>query len=647
MAQSATAPTDAVAAGAVHGNLPVKEGGRALTRDDLESWLDGYVPRSLKRGDIAGAVIVVVKDGQVVLQKGYGYSDVATRRPFDAETTLLRPGSVSKLMTWTAVMQLVEQGKINLDADVNTYLDFKVPPFHGRPVTMRNLMTHTPGFQAAYNDLVLAYPERVEPLGVYLKRVLPDRVYTPGEVPAYSNYGVALAGYIVQRVSGAPFEDYMDQHVLQPLGMNHSTFRQPLPATLQPYVSNGYRLASDPAKPYEMFSIPPAGSSAVTAADMSKFMIAHLQDGEYNGQRILRPETVHLMHDTRYTTIGPSLHRMLLGFYEYDRNGHRIIGHDGDSLWFHSVLQLYVDEHVGLFISMNSIGRDGATRALRNDLEGDFADRYFPGETARPAPPVAVAVAKADATKIAGRYYASVSEPNTFLSLGNLLDQTTVTTDGTGHIQASSLVKANGELKTFEEIAPFVWQEVNGKERLAAKLVDGKVVMWGSDLDPTGAYLPVSPAHDSAWLVPALIASILALLLTGILWPVGVLVRRHFGARFALEGRSAHSHRWINIGALASGILMVAWLTTVGYMAANLYFSSALKPWLLSLHLLSDIVFPLTTVFALWNAWQVWSTRRGWRNLFAWIWSVVLVLASGTLLWVALAYHLVGVGLKF
>jgi CubicO group peptidase (beta-lactamase class C family) len=632
-------------------HAPTSPAAHSLIHDDLESWFDGYVPYNLQRGNIAGAVVVVVKDGQVVFQKGYGYSDVESRRPFDAETTVLRPGSVSKLMTWTAVMQLVEQGKINLDTDINGYLNFKIPPFQGKPITMRNLMTHTPGFAASYTDLVKPYPERIPPLGEYLKHQLPDRILAAGEVPAYSNYGAALAGYIVQRVSGLPFDDYMDQFIFHPLDMAHSTFRQPISAQLQPFMASGYKLASDPAKPYEMFAIAPAGSSAVTGADMAKFMIAHLQDGEYKGQRILQSATAHLMHDTRFTSISPSVDSMLLGFYEFDRNGHRIIGHEGDTLWFHSVLQLFVDDHVGLFISMNSLGNDNASRSLRKGLEDDFADRYFPaGVVAHVA--LSSDIARTDAAKIVGQYYPSLSEPNNILSLGNLFQQSEVTSDAAGHIQASSVVGVNGQAIVFEEVAPFVWNEVGGKERLAAKVVDGKVIMWGADAadSATIANLPVSPWLDAVWLVPALIASLAALLLTAVLWPISILVRRHYRVPFKLVGQCAQSYRWVRIGAAASSILMLSWLSTVAIMVVNFYFRSTLQPWFLTLHILSDFVFPLTVYCALWDGWHVWTTRKGrgwWGSSLTLIWSAILILSSCTLLWVATAFHLIGIDVNF
>ncbi len=214
-----------------------------LTATDAEAWLDGYMPYALKRGGVAGAVVVVVKDGQVLVEKGYGVSDTKTGAPVDPKKTLFRPGSVSKLFTWTAVMQQVEAGKIDLDADVNKYLDFKIPPRDGKPVTMRNIMTHTTGFEETSKGLIVLEPKNLPTLEHELKKWVPTRVFAPGTTPAYSNYGAALAGYIVQRVSGEDFDAYVENHIFKPLGMANATFRQPLPASLAPQMSKGYNSA--------------------------------------------------------------------------------------------------------------------------------------------------------------------------------------------------------------------------------------------------------------------------------------------------------------------------------------------------------------------------------------------------------------------
>src|SRR5215468_8267612 len=216
----AAAPENAAATAATPSAAPAAV---ALTATDVESWLDGYLPYALKTGDIAGAVVVVVKDGEILTERGYGYSDVAARKPVDPKLTLFRPGSVSKLFTWTAVMQLVEQGKINLDADVNQYLDFKIPPRDGQPITMRNLMQHTAGFEEQAKGTIT---ESSSPsYEVLLKAWVPARVFAPGTTPAYSNYGASLAGYIVQRVSGEPFDAYIEKHIFAPLEMKYSSFR--------------------------------------------------------------------------------------------------------------------------------------------------------------------------------------------------------------------------------------------------------------------------------------------------------------------------------------------------------------------------------------------------------------------------------------
>ena len=263
-----------------------------LNAADLEAWLDGFMPYALEQTDVAGSVVVVVKDGKVLLQKGYGYSDLAKRTPVDPERTLFRPGSVSKLFTWTAVMQLVEQGKLDLDEDVNKYIDFKIPPYQGKPVTLRNIMTHTTGMEEVIRGLIANDEKEILPLDTTLKHWVPEREYAPGSTPAYSNYATALAGYIVERVSGQPFDQYIAQHIFAPLGMQHSTFSQPIQKNLLAMTSKGYKSASDgKEQPYEYINLAPAGSLASPGSDMGKFMIAHLNNGAFGDQRILREET--------------------------------------------------------------------------------------------------------------------------------------------------------------------------------------------------------------------------------------------------------------------------------------------------------------------------------------------------------------------
>ncbi|MCI0611348.1 beta-lactamase family protein, partial [bacterium] len=346
-----------------------------LSAKDLEAFLDGVMPLQLKREDIAGAVIVIVKDGSILFSKGYGYADVAKKKPVSVEDTLFRPGSISKLFTWTSVMQLVEQGKLDLDKDINTYLDFKIPDTFPKPITLRNLMTHSPGFEETIKDLFTDKPEGIIPLGKYLSTHIPRRIFPPGETTAYSNYGTSLAGYIVERVSGQPLYKYIEENIFEPLGMSHSSFEQPLPKNLAPLMSNGYKLGSDDPNPFEIVIAYPAGSLTSAGGDMAKFMIAHLQDGQFENHAILKPETARLMH-AQALTYDPAAHGMCLGFYEESRNGLRIFGHGGDTVYFHSDLHLIPEKNFGFFISYNSGGK-GEIDA-RGAVWEKLLDRYFP-----------------------------------------------------------------------------------------------------------------------------------------------------------------------------------------------------------------------------------------------------------------------------
>src|SRR5436305_3499515 len=320
----------------------IKEPPHELTATDVEAFLAGFMPMQLERENIAGAVVCVVKDGKVLFSKGYGYSNVEKKTPVSPDNTLFRPGSISKLFTWTAVMQLVQHGKLDLDRDINDYLDFKIPPAFSKPITLRNLLTHTPGFEETVKGLFIPENATVLSLKEYLTRHLPRRIFPPGVVPAYSNYGVTLAGYIVERVSGREFNDYVTENIFKPLGMLHSTFAQPLPPDLKPLMSAGYELGSDKPKAFENVQVAPAGALSITAADISHFMIAHLQDGKFENAQILSPEVARQMH-SRQLCFHPELNGMALGFYEENQNGHHIIGHGGDTLYFHSDLHLVLD----------------------------------------------------------------------------------------------------------------------------------------------------------------------------------------------------------------------------------------------------------------------------------------------------------------
>ena len=630
---AAPAPTEPVASSAT----PV------LTRADAEAWMDGFLPYALAAGDIAGAVVVVVKDGQVLLQKGYGYADVKTRAPVDPQATLFRPGSVSKLFTWTAVMQLVEQGKLDLDADLNRYIDFKIPPRDGKPMTLRQVMTHTTGLEEQIRALITADDAEITPLGDALKHWVPERIHQPGTTPAYSNYATALAGYIVERVSGESFDDYIERHIFQPLGMAHSSFRQPLPKALLDGMSKGYAKASEgEAKPYEFISLAPAGSLAATGADMARFMIAHLQDGAYGDARILGTDTARKMHSTGQQSVGP-LNRMMLGFYETSVNGHRAISHGGDTQWFHSDLQLFLDDGIGLFVSMNSSGRDGATGHIRYALSRGFADRYLPGTPAR-SKGVSAGDARAHAQQLAGSYTSSRRPDSTFLSLANLLGPVKVVANEDGTISVTLALGPGGAPKKWREVAPYLWQDTASTDRLSADVVDGKVTRFS--MEP---YAPIMVFQRlSTWAslaLPLLVASLAVLLLTVLAWPVSALVRRYYGVSYRLSGQDARMHRLARIAALLVLVAAGGALALVAVMLSKLEMTSPDTDGLIiGLRLFATVALPVGTALAAWNAWHAVRARR---RLLAKLWALLLALACLFLLWIGFANHLIGFGANY
>jgi len=616
----------------------------SLTRADLEAWLDGFIPYAINKGDIAGAIVVVVKDGQVLLQKGYGYADVEKKTPVDADRTLFRPGSVSKLFTWTAVMQQVERGKLDLDADVNQYLDFKIPPGpDGEPLRLRNIMTHTPGFEEAVKELISEDESRIQPLGDTLKTWVPHRIFKAGTTPAYSNYATALAGYIVERSSGMSFDDYLDQNIFSPLGMQHASFRQPLPEKLKPDVAQGYEKATDKPKDYEYINLAPAGSLAATGADMARFMIAHLQNGAYGEQRILSEETAKTMHGTPLTII-PGVNRMLLGFYETDTNGHRIISHGGDTQYFHSDLHLYVDDGVGYFISFNSAGKDGAVGPIRDAFYRYFADRYFPGPAAEGK--VDDATAKQHAAEIAGSYIVSRRAEDNFLSILNLLQPTKVAVNEDGTISVPLLTDLNGEPTKWREVAPYRWREADGKARLAAEAKDGEVTRFTAEwISPFMVFDRSSGLKGIGWLMPATIVSLAALTLTVVFWPIAAIVRRHYRKPLPYAGREAKAYRWVRIGALASLVGIGGWIGLIFWLFSNLTMLTSRFDWLVVLlHVVGTIAVFAGLALALWHLSVVWKAPK--RRLGK-LWAVVLAFSTLICAWVAIAYHLVGISANY
>jgi len=356
-----------------------------VTPENVAAFFDSYLPQLLDGSHIPGAAVSVVSGGEQVYQGGFGVSDVDSGRPVDPEDTAFFIASVTKLFTGSAVMQQVERGHLDLDTDVNTYLKtFQIPDtYPGRPITMRNLLTHTAGFDGLILATGATDPADVLPLGEYVETYLPDRIRPPGETSSYDNFAVSLAGYVVETVSGTPFADYIRDNVFAPLGMTMSSLAQPAPEALTAALSKGYTPVDGEQTVVGSqygFDAPAGAGTISTAADMSRFMLAHLA----GGTGILSPESAAMMHERQFGN-HPALPGICLIFMEQNLGGQRIIEHGGDSPGFHSGLWLFPEKDTGLFLTYNGDG--DAVGDPRVDLSEAFTEHFFPAAPADgPAP---------------------------------------------------------------------------------------------------------------------------------------------------------------------------------------------------------------------------------------------------------------------
>ena len=485
--------------------------------DKLEAFIDGVIYSQMDENNIVGATVAVVQDGKIKLTKGYGFAERENRVPVDPAETLFRVGSTGKLFTWTAVMQLVEQNLIDLDADVNEYLDFEIPDrLYGwdgsdgpGPITMRHLLTHTPGFEDKGQGLFVLKPEEMLTLENYLKENIPARVFPPGDVMAYSNYGAALAGYIVERVSGLTFTEYVEENIYEPLGMEHSTFRQPLPDDLDPGMADGYNFYNGTyyRGSFEFISALPAGSMSSTAEDMARFMIAHLQEGGSGDARILEESTAREMHSRQFTQ-HPEQDGMTYGFIEQSINNRRIINHGGNTFLFATGLYLLPEENVGFFVSYN-----GGTGLEREALLTALMDRYYPAPETDELTPPEGSIERAAA--LTGEYLPNRANFTSMEKLFRLLSGARVGVNQDGYL----LVNVLGYPQQFVEVEPGVYERryTEGTD-LARRIVfvedsAGRMMMCGEG--PVFTYTR-APWYGSGTTAGLLTGSTLLLMVTAI-----------------------------------------------------------------------------------------------------------------------------------
>ncbi len=485
----------------------------------VEAFVDGLVYPLMKENHSPSSSVAIVKDGKVIFSKGYGFQDIENHVLVSPEATLFRQGSISKLFTWVAVMQMVEQGNLDLDVDINTYLKtVKIKnTFPDQPITMWHLMTHTAGFEdGGLGHLIIKDIKKALPLADAMEKYQPERVNPPGVQAAYSNYGAALAGLVVADLSGMEFSDYIEKNIFSVLGMTTASFKEPLPNRLNKNIAIAYAYENERyiAKPFEIISnFAPAGSLSATVADMAKFSQAILNGGEYDGGRILKENTTRKMlarafsHDER-------LPAMALGFFETEQNTNRVIGHDGDTMYFHSDLTIDLKNNLALVSSFG--GKQGSN--ISKAFAPAFYDTFFPSKHVKLDRPSDFSDR---AEKYTGNYQFWRSSFSTIEKASKLSDAFSVqSTD-----ENSLVISGFGE---FVEIDNNLFQQVTGSMKIAfQENATGDITGFVTDFAPYVSMYKV-PASQNA--------SLYRLLSVGsFLLFVGVVLRRLYqGERFAM-----------------------------------------------------------------------------------------------------------------
>jgi len=353
----------------------------AISSTTIDQTVSPIVERLMAKKNIPGASVIVVKDGNIVFKKGYGFADQDNKTPVDPDTSIFHIGSVTKLFTATAAMQLHDQGKLDLHSSINKYLKaFKVEEPFGRPITMANLLTHTGGLHYKLVGTVTPFGQVSTPLDSHLAKALPDPARTPGFISVYSDYGMGLAGHVIEAVSGMSYQDYVDQHILKPLEMDNSGLILTPERSLQMAMPGAADPSNFPPADFNYSNFAPATEIHSSAGDIAKFMLMQLGHKDGTNAQILKPETRKLMQ-TRQFSPHPSTFSWGYAFRETMYNGHPAIGHSGS--WFKHLgrLTLLPQFDLGIYVVMNE-----RYSAIFKDVTQAVVDLYVPkNEIQRPS----------------------------------------------------------------------------------------------------------------------------------------------------------------------------------------------------------------------------------------------------------------------
>jgi CubicO group peptidase (beta-lactamase class C family) len=605
---------------------------------ELEAFLDDLLGKEMKDNHIAGAAVSVVKDGKLFLAKGYGYADVEKSLPVDPEQTIFRIGSVTKLFTWTAVMQLAERGKLDLDADINTYLDFRIPDTYPQPITLKNLITHTAGFEDRFFDVLASDANSMMPPRDWLVSHMPVRVRPPGDLAAYSNYGTALAGYIVARVSGQTYEQYIQKNILDPLAMAHSTAQAVLSPDLRAGASVGYTYVDGALTAFPDYlgqpAFDPAAGLKSSAGDMAHFMIAHLQGGSYSDAniteaRILKQATAEQMHSTLYTP-DPRILGTAYGFFDFSDNGQWTLGHSGESHPFNSLLLLLPDQNLGVFVSYNSQG--GGDLCLQHlGFQRAFFDHYYPAPAVAPIqPPVDFA---ARAGRFEGTYKLARSSYTTLEKVTVLMGAVVSISDsGDGGL----LLKTPWGDWRFIEVEPLYFRQADGEYRLLFREdAQGRITHMFTSITPQFAFEKLKWYEAPAFNMALLLACALIFLSMISSASIRAIRNRRLGAERQAAPGGARAAHGILVAICVLNLVFVAGTALWGN-PAPLFGVSLIYRIVLGLGVLSAVL----TVGALVYAALAW--KNNYWGTIARVHYALVTIAAVAFVWFLNSWNLLG-----
>jgi CubicO group peptidase (beta-lactamase class C family) len=466
-----------------------------LPPERIARFADSFFSGPLESGRIQGAAFVVVDRESVRFARGYGFEDVRFKTPMDPATSRFRVGSLSKFVTATAALQLVEKGELALDGDVSRLVPFPgLSSSPGERITLAGLLTHTSGLDDRVIGAFARRGEVPESLAVHLSRRLPQRVLPPGEVIRYSNYGFALAGYLVEVASGLPFEAYVERNILRPLGMNHSGFL--VPGTPPPALVPGYAKHGDSLErvPFDYFLPLPAGGFTTTALDISRLMRAHLSAGRFRGAQILSPASVQLMQSQQFTH-APRLPGVAYGLWERFENGRRSLQHGGAWNGYACLMLLAPEEGLGFFV-----GYDQFDLGLAQALAAAFLDEFLPARNGR-APAVAAAASdSAELEGLAGTYRDNWYSRNELDKLQSLFWQLEVRADSEGRLLVESPMDPSSP-SLWRRSGPQLFENVSDDRLLSFRRNGGAQVSYlfiGSSAYERISWFETARAHRLA-----------------------------------------------------------------------------------------------------------------------------------------------------